>query len=148
MMKRALTSAVLLSALSVSLAPLGYAADQTKPSATRGTTEMRHQQPVMLGANYEAKKLIGMNVKNDKGNTLGEIKNLIIDPSGRVTYAVLEAGGVAGVGGKLYAVPWDRVHLSTDRKHVTLNVANKNQLSSEFSAFEEKSNHNRSNERK
>jgi sporulation protein YlmC with PRC-barrel domain len=52
-------------------------------------------------------ELIGRNVVNHEGETLGEIHDLALDPdSGRIAYAVLSSGGVLGVGDKLYAIPW------------------------------------------
>ncbi len=48
----------------------------------------------------------GTDVKNAKGESLGDIKDLMIDlSSGRVAYAVVEFGGLFGIGSKLFAVP-------------------------------------------
>ncbi len=133
MARTTLASAILLGTLALPLAGVSYAQERTAPGAAAN-----QMQPVELGSNYEAKNLIGKDVRNDQGEKLGKIKNLVIDPSGRVTYAVLETGGIVGLGEKTYAIPWDRIHVSSDRKHMTLNVS-KDQISSEFAAFEEKS---------
>lgn len=136
MARTTFASAILLGAFALPLAGVTYAQERTAPSDARGAAA-NQMQPVELGSNYDAKDLIGKDVKNDKGDKLGEIKNLVIDPSGKVTYAVLGTGGVAGLGEKTYAIPFDRMHVSSDRKHVTLNVS-KDQISSEFAAFEER----------
>lgn len=48
----------------------------------------------------------GTDVKSPAGESLGDIKDLMIDlNSGRVAYAVVEFGGVLGMGSKLFAVP-------------------------------------------
>jgi hypothetical protein len=48
----------------------------------------------------------GTDVKNLAGEGLGDIKDLMIDlPTGRVVYAVVEFGGLLGIGSKLFAVP-------------------------------------------
>lgn len=48
----------------------------------------------------------GDKVVNLIGDSLGEIKDLMIDlESGRVAYVVLEFGGLLGMGSKLFAVP-------------------------------------------
>lgn len=53
-----------------------------------------------------ATTLNGTDVKNSKGENLGDIKDLMIDlASGRVAYAVVEFGGLFGIGSKLFAVP-------------------------------------------
>ena len=53
-----------------------------------------------------ASSINGTNVKNLAGEGLGDIKDLMIDlPTGRVVYAVVEVGGLLGIGSKLFAVP-------------------------------------------
>ena len=53
-----------------------------------------------------ASTLQGTNVTNPSGEGLGDIKDLMIDVStGRVAYAVVEFGGLLGIGSKLFAVP-------------------------------------------
>jgi sporulation protein YlmC with PRC-barrel domain len=48
----------------------------------------------------------GTSIKNPAGESLGDIKDLMIDlPTGRVAYAVVEFGGLLGIGSKLFAVP-------------------------------------------
>ena len=52
-------------------------------------------------------RIIGSKVINLKGETLGKIENLVVDiDRGRIVYAVLESGGILGIGDKLLPVPW------------------------------------------
>lgn len=61
---------------------------------------------------WRADDLIGMTVRNDAGEDLGEIKNLVIDTSsGKIRYAAMSFGGFLGLGDKLFAVPWQDLHL-------------------------------------
>lgn len=54
----------------------------------------------------KASEIIGRSVQNDRGDKLGEIKDLVIDPDrNRVAYAVLTFGGFMGLGDKLFAIP-------------------------------------------
>lgn len=54
----------------------------------------------------KASEIIGRPVQNDRGETLGEIKDLVIDPDRyRVAYVVLTFGGFMGMGDKLFAMP-------------------------------------------
>jgi len=56
--------------------------------------------------------LLGVNVYNPAHESLGEIEDLVIDPSkGSIRYAVLSFGGFLGMGDKLFAVPWDDLKL-------------------------------------
>lgn len=146
MARTTLASAILLGTLALPLAGVSYAQEQAAPSDARGaaTDQMRTME---LGSHYQAKDLIGKDVKNDQGDSLGEINNLVIDTSGKITHVVLGTGGIAGLGEKTYAVPWDRIQLSPDRDHIVLNVS-KDQLASEFAAFEEKAMEERREEMK
>ncbi|MBK1614816.1 photosystem reaction center subunit H [Rubrivivax gelatinosus] len=75
--------------------------------------------PALMGADT----LMGNDVFNRDGESLGDIKELMIDmASGRVAYAVLSFGGVLGLGDKLFAVPWAALALDTVNQRFTLGV--------------------------
>jgi sporulation protein YlmC with PRC-barrel domain len=70
-----------------------------------------------------ATTLIGDRVVNPKGEDLGKIEDLMIDPEqGRVGYAVLSFGGFLGMGDKLFAVPMQALRLSREDKRFILDV--------------------------
>lgn len=70
-----------------------------------------------------ASKIIGANVKNPKGDNLGGIKDLVLDPvSGHVVYAVVSFGGVLGLGNKLFAVPWSVLHWTSNKEYYVLDL--------------------------
>src|SRR5690606_9476289 len=53
-----------------------------------------------------ASSIIGDSVENRKGETLGKIEELMVNvDTGKIEYAVLTAGGLLGVGKKLFAIP-------------------------------------------
>jgi sporulation protein YlmC with PRC-barrel domain len=80
--------------------------------------------PDLMGA----KTLVGNDVYNAQGESLGDIKEIMLDMrTGRVSYAVLSFGGMLGMGEKLFAVPWEALTLDTQNKRFTLN-ANRNTL--------------------
>jgi sporulation protein YlmC with PRC-barrel domain len=65
----------------------------------------------------------GTNVKNSKGENLGEIENLMIDTSsGRIAYAVIGYGGVVGMGEKYVAVPWQSVQWAPSQSVAMVNA--------------------------
>lgn len=75
--------------------------------------------PALMGANT----LLGNDVYNKEGESLGDIKEFMIDMvSGKIAYAVLSFGGLLGMGDKLFAVPWAALTLDTLNKRFTLNV--------------------------
>jgi sporulation protein YlmC with PRC-barrel domain len=75
--------------------------------------------PSLMGADT----LIGENVVNAQGLSLGDIKEIMLDMrSGQVAYAVLAFGGFFGLGEKLFAVPWQAMQLDTVNKCFVLDV--------------------------
>ena len=67
----------------------------------------RGEASVKIASLFRTADLIGMPVRNAKGENLGKVNDLVIDmKAGDVRYAALSFGGIAGLGGKLFAVPW------------------------------------------
>ena len=70
-----------------------------------------------------ATTLIGDPVVNRKGENVGKIEDLMIEPErSRVSYAVLSFGGFLGMGNKLFAVPLQAMKLSREDKRFVLDV--------------------------
>lgn len=70
--------------------------------------------------------VVGMKVQDIQGNKLGDIKDLVIDPAdGSIGYAVLDFGGFLSIGEKYFAVPWEALRLTRDRKAIVLDVSKK-----------------------
>lgn len=75
--------------------------------------------PALMGADT----LIGDNVVNGAEEDLGDIKEIMLDMNtGQVAYAVLAFGGFLGMGEKLFAVPWQALHLDTVNHRFVLDV--------------------------
>ena len=75
--------------------------------------------PELMGADT----LIGNDVYNLQDESLGDIKEIMLDMrSGQVAYAVLSLGGFLGIGEKLFAVPWSALTLDTENKRFVLSV--------------------------
>lgn len=97
-----------------------YESEQTKTrAAIIGGKSGPGPGPFVLSADT----LEGNRVENFSGQTLGEVKAIMLDvPTGRVAYAVLSFGGFLGLGEKLFAVPWKALTLDADEKCFKLNV--------------------------
>lgn len=68
--------------------------------------------------------LSGDDVVNRDGNKLGSLKEIMIDfDRGEVAYGVVSRGGFAGVGEKLFAVPWELFSLDTEAHELILDIA-------------------------
>jgi sporulation protein YlmC with PRC-barrel domain len=109
--------------------PTGASTPATNPMAA-GDPDARYRSGDDYWSNdgpgpqvMAADTLQGDEVRNDAGESLGEITDIMIDvPTGRVAYAVMSVGGVLGMGGKLFAIPWSALHLDTENKCFRMNV--------------------------
>lgn len=60
------------------------------------------------GANIRASQLIGMNIQNRKGESVGKVNDIVLDAStGKIRYAAVTYGGFVGIGDKMFAVPFE-----------------------------------------
>jgi len=65
------------------------------------------QANVSIAHVFRTGDIIGLPVKNKAHETLGKIDDLVVDmKTGEVRYAAVSFGGIAGIGSKLFAVPW------------------------------------------
>jgi sporulation protein YlmC with PRC-barrel domain len=70
-----------------------------------------------------AKSIIGDKVRNNEGEDLGSVKELLIDPqSGKVEYGVISYGGLMGMGTKEIAVPYEAFTPIKENDYFILNV--------------------------
>lgn len=70
-----------------------------------------------------ASTLNGDAVKNHKDESLGDLKDIMIDTTtGKVAYAVLSFGGILGMGEKLFAVPWQALVVDGENKQLLLEM--------------------------
>jgi PRC-barrel domain len=75
--------------------------------------------PALMGADT----LLGDGVVNGANEDLGDIKEIMLDMNtGQVAYAVLAFGGFLGMGEKLFAVPWQALHLDTVNHRFVLDI--------------------------
>lgn len=81
---------------------------------------MKEHAPEVLSATT----IIGNDVVNQAGETLGQIEEIMIDRhTGDVAYAVLSFGGFLGLGEKYFAVPWRAMTVNTVDHNCILNVS-------------------------
>jgi len=67
--------------------------------------------------------ITGTEVVNQKGETLGEIKDMMIDTNnGTINYAVLSFGGFLGLGDKYFAIPFEAFTVNSTTEKFVLNV--------------------------
>ena len=93
--------------------------ERDKYGMYKDTTGSAGPGPSLMGADT----LLGDGVVNGANEDLGDIKEIMLDMNtGQVAYAVLAFGGFLGMGEKLFAVPWQALHLDTSNHRFVLDV--------------------------
>ena len=111
LLKASLCAAVLAAGLS---AP---AAAQGPPPVALVVVDVR---AVALG--YRATRLIGREVRNERGEEIGKIDDLIVGRD-KVLFAIIGVGGFLGIGEHLIAIPYNNLAVTSQR--ITLRGATK-----------------------
>lgn len=90
-------------------------AKQTQP--TDRTVRDRSDARQDAARLHKASELIGSTVKNPNGDDLGKVSDMIVERgSGRIVFAVVNAGSVLGMGGKDFAMPLNELSWSAADK--------------------------------
>ena len=82
------------------------------------------QLQVFSNSPVKASSIIGTNVVSRNGDSLGDIKEVVIDPrTGRVAYAVVAFGGFLSMGEKLFAIPFSALEYNVTKSDYVLDVS-------------------------
>jgi sporulation protein YlmC with PRC-barrel domain len=105
-----------------------YKIDRTKReegAEVRKPAEKKAGENVVYDAVFRLSTIKGMNVRNNAGKDLGHVEEVVIDLNkGKINYAALSFGGLAGLGDKLFAIPFHEFKLkhAADEKHFVVNI--------------------------
>jgi sporulation protein YlmC with PRC-barrel domain len=95
-----------------------YAQVDSIPTIRNRRTKMSQLQS-FSNSPVKASSIIGTNVVNPNGDSLGEVKEVVIDPrTGKIAYAVVSFGGFLGMGEKLFAIPFNAFEYSPTKGYV------------------------------
>lgn len=68
--------------------------------------------------------MIGTDVVNSKGENLGDVKEVVVDPrTGKVAYAVVSFGGFLTMGEKLFAIPFSALKYDAAENEYVLDIS-------------------------
>ena len=71
----------------------------------------------------KSSEVTGVDVKNQSGENLGKINEVVIDKAhGKVSYLVLSFGGILGFGNKFFAIPWNMFTYNEEEDCFILNL--------------------------
>jgi len=84
--------------------------------ATTSAAENAHKlDSTTSGLSVRVSKLIGMSIQNSNNENVGQIKDVMIDPtSAHVQYVAVTYGGFLGLGDSLFAVPIQAIQVKQD----------------------------------
>lgn len=90
-----------------------YSYDEAvKSNPTLGSPEQMAPAAGVVG--IKASKLVGATVKNAKGESIGEIHEVVLGPDGRAEGLVIDVGGFLGINEKPVMVKWSDVTIQSD----------------------------------
>lgn len=120
------TVLVMAPAMALSLAGpvLGDGTDAQERSGAAQQPQMNQAVPAeapRLEEQMQASRLVGMDVVDRRGESVGEIEDLVIDLSdGRIRHVVLSSGGLLDIGDKHYVYTLDQFSKSKEGDRLTL----------------------------
>ena len=87
-----------------------------------------HQLSMTKGWNrpYAASEIVGTQVRNNQGEAVGKIDDLIFDDEGRISFVILGYGGFLGIDRNLVAVPVTSLSYVEEPKYFALNTTKEN----------------------
>jgi len=83
----------------------GVASAQTNT----GSKDTASTSGTMQKEEYSAYKLVGINVYNQGNEKIGEVKDILLEKSGKAEKVILSVGGFLGLGERYVAVPYDQI---------------------------------------
>ena len=85
------------------------------PSQIAATQNQKKLDNVTSGIGIRASKLMGMKIQNSQKESVGQIKDIVVDPaSARIQCVAVTYGGFLGLGDKMFAVPFQAIKVQQD----------------------------------
>lgn len=117
-------------AIAAMMATFGASAAYAQTSPPAKTAPHATMDNAMPAQGATASKLIGRNVQNKQGETIGEIKSIYLDKDGKVDSVMVGVGGFLGMGEREVRLAWKDLHIMNNGEKVTVDMT-KDQLKSQ-----------------
>ena len=127
---KAIATAVLVwSAISAAAPAIADETTSSTPGQTaKASTDLPKEPPppsvTVIGA-YDARGILGRDVKSAADENMGRIVDVIVDRAGTVRAAVIDFGGFLGVGSRKIVVDWSALHfgqVTNKKESITLEL--------------------------
>ena len=110
---------IVLAAFMTCGAAAAYAQPQQAASPPASATVDAKTAP---SATADTRKLIGRNIKNAEGDTIGEIKSIYLNKDGKVDSVMVGVGGFLGVGDREVRIAWSDLKITDNGEKVMVNM--------------------------
>jgi len=97
------------------------------PSFAADDTNRAQPSQMTPGAKFKADELIGKDIKNVSGESIGNIESVVIDESGKISAVIVGVGGFLGLGDHEVALDWSDLRIHQDGETIETNMT-KNDL--------------------
>ena len=105
---------ILASSVVIGLLPQAALAKDDSPSAGSSSSALGSKS----GGEVLLSKLIGTDLKTGKGEDLGQIKDVVVNPrNGKIRFAIIEVDSGGGAEA-LAPIPWQAVNLQAENQYV------------------------------
>ena len=98
----------------------GTTADEGMPRRSVDMGDEPYTGEVLTGVT--ADELIGMNVVDAAGETVGSINAFLLGQDGQVDHAIVDVGGFLGFGAKSVAIPVEELQVAPDQDEVVVTM--------------------------
>jgi sporulation protein YlmC with PRC-barrel domain len=106
MLAKYMTAGLAASAL---LATVAFAQTPTTTTDRANMAPATAASDSSFQGDWRTSKIVGLNVYNDKNESVGSINDLLTDKNGNIKAVVIGVGGFLGVGEHLVAVAFDKI---------------------------------------
>lgn len=97
---------IYVACMSLLMGSLAIAQTMQTPARPQSTTPSATSADMTSTEAFRTSKLIGTNVKNNDGDTIGEVEDLLISSGDQMLQAILSVGGFLGIGERHVAIPF------------------------------------------
>jgi ribosomal 30S subunit maturation factor RimM len=97
---------IYLACISLLVGSLAVAQTTQRPAMPQSTTPSATSADMTSTDAFRTSKLIGTNVKNNDGDTIGKVDDLIISSGDQMLQSILSVGGFLGIGERHVAIPF------------------------------------------
>lgn len=92
----------------------------TSPMGSKSATNPKPAGKIARADSYRASKLIGASVLNARGESIGNINDLIVDREGKIDKVIVGVGGFLGMGERSVALDMGDLSLGSNQNGATV----------------------------